>query len=95
MRWTITGTIGADCTWYSAIVDSVFSGSNLRLRMYVEPSISPSVKCAKPHEWNSGATMNVFSRALQRDARQQRHRGPDRLRLLARRALRRARGAAT
>ena len=64
IRWTITGTIGADCTWCSAIVDSVFSGSNLRFRMYVEPSISPSVKCAKPQEWNSGATMNVFSRAF-------------------------------
>ena len=22
------------------------------------------MKCAKPHEWNSGATMNVFSRAF-------------------------------
>ena len=32
--------------------------------MNVDESDRPSVKCAKPQEWKSGATMNVRSRAF-------------------------------
>ena len=54
----------------------------------------PSVNCAKPQAWNSGAAIIVFSRALQRDQREQRGDRVERLRLRARGALRRAGRAA-
>ena len=57
------------------------------------PSIMPSVKWAKPHEWNSGAATWSGLPALQRDLRQERDGGVDRLGIAARRALRRAGGA--
>ena len=38
-------------------------GVDLRRSTSVEPSAMPSVKCAKPHEWNIGAAICVFSRA--------------------------------
>ena len=47
-----------------AVSDSVASGSNLRLSTSVEDRLMPSVKCTKPHEWNIGAAIIVFSRAF-------------------------------
>ena len=38
------------------------SGSNLRVSTIVVPSSRPRVKCAKPHEWNSGAAMCELAR---------------------------------
>ena len=43
--------------------DSVASSSNLRFRTTVEARLIPSAHCAKPHAWNSGAAIIVFSRA--------------------------------
>ena len=97
IRWSITGTIGHD----GALV--------LRDRRRASPrgrtcagartssaSASPSVKCAKPHEWNSGAAMIVRSPALQRDPREERDRAGSRpsgcLRVRALRRAGRARG---
>ena len=65
MRWSITGTTAsAVALVLRATAASVPSGSNLRRRTSVEESTSPSVKCAKPQEWNIGAAIIVCSRAL-------------------------------
>src|SRR5207302_10576464 len=52
---------------------SDLSGSNLRRRMIVEPSAIPRLKCAKPHEWKSGARLVAGGRrhspALHREQR--------------------------
>src|SRR3954451_22046410 len=59
----MTGTtiIAAHSCWAQAL--SVSSGSNLRRMTSVELSAMPSVKCAKPQEWNIGAASIVCSRA--------------------------------
>ena len=64
MRWSITGTTTSAVQPCWAVSDSVASGSNLRLSTIVEDRPMPSVKCAKPQAWNSGAAIIVFSRAF-------------------------------
>jgi hypothetical protein len=64
MRCIITGTTISAAVWCCAVSDSVSSGSNLRLSTSVEDRLMPSVKCTKPHEWNIGAAIIVFSRAF-------------------------------
>jgi hypothetical protein len=43
--------------------ERIASGSNRRRSTTVEERLMPSVKCAKPQVWNSGAAIIVFSRA--------------------------------
>ena len=64
IRWTITGTIGHDCTLYWAMPASVCSGSNLRCRTIVVERSRLKVKCVKPHEWKRGAAIRDRSRAF-------------------------------
>ena len=63
MRWSITGTTTSAVQPCCAIALSVSSGSNLRRMTSVVLSAMPSVKCAKPQEWNIGAASIVCSRA--------------------------------
>ncbi len=63
MRWSITGTTARLVHACIAVALSVSSGSNLRRSTSVEDSARPSVKCAKPHEWNIGAAIIVLPRA--------------------------------
>ena len=64
MRWSITGTTASAVQPCWAVSDSVASSSNLRLSTIVDDRPMPSVKCAKPQAWNSGAAIIVFSRAF-------------------------------
>ena len=64
MRWSITGTTTSAVQPCWAVSDSVASSSNLRLSTIVDERPMPSVKCAKPQAWNSGAAIIVFSRAF-------------------------------
>ena len=93
MRCSITGTTTSAVQPCCAVSDSVASSSNLRLSTIVEDSPMPSVKCAKPQAWNSGAAIIVFSRAFSGMRDEQRRDRVERLRLAARGALRRAGGA--
>ena len=63
MRWSMTGTTTSAVHSCWAVALSVSSGSNLRRRTSVEPRPMPSVKCAKPQEWNIGAAIIVRSPA--------------------------------
>ena len=93
MRWSITGTTISDVHPCRAISDSVASGSNLRSSTIVVERPIASVKCAKPQAWNSGAAIIARLARAQRDVREQRRGGVERLRLPAARALGRARRA--
>jgi hypothetical protein len=62
-RWSITGTTISAVQRWSRTVRSIASGSKRRVRTSVEDRLIPSVKCAKPQEWNIGAAMCVLSRA--------------------------------
>jgi hypothetical protein len=64
IRCIITGTTISAVHSCWAVSDSVASGSNLRLSTTVDDRLIPSVKCTKPHEWNIGAAIIVFSRAF-------------------------------
>jgi hypothetical protein len=64
IRCIITGTTISAVHSCWAVSDRVASGSNLRLSTSVDDRLIPSVKCTKPHEWNIGAAIIVFSRAL-------------------------------
>ena len=64
MRWSITGTTTSAVHSCCAVSESTPSGSNLRASTSVEDRLMPSVKCAKPQEWNSGAAIIVCSRAF-------------------------------
>ena len=64
IRCIITGTTISAVHSCWAVSSSVFSGSNLRLSTSVDDRLIPSVKCTKPQEWNIGAAIIVFSRAL-------------------------------
>ena len=64
IRCSITGTtIERRRTRAGRSRASVSSGSKRRLQHERRRSAMPSVKCAKPQEWNSGAAMIVRSRA--------------------------------
>jgi hypothetical protein len=63
IRCSITGTTTSAAHSCWAVSDRVASGSNRRRITSVEDSASPSVKCAKPQEWNIGAAIIVRSRA--------------------------------
>ena len=62
MRWSITGTTTSAAHSCRAVSDRMPSGSNVRRSTTVEERLIPSVKCAKPQVWNSGAAIIVFSR---------------------------------
>ena len=94
MRWSITGTTTSAVQPCCAIALSVSSGSNLRRMTSVELSAMPSVKCAKPQEWNIGAASIVCSRARSGIMLEQRGRRVERLGLAALGALRAAGRAA-
>ncbi len=63
IRWSITGTRTSALARCWATARSVSSGSNFRRSTSVEASGRPSVKWAKPQEWNIGAAIIVVSRA--------------------------------
>ena len=59
IRWSITGMTTIESHRYFCVTSSAGSGSNLRRRTTVEPRSMPSIRCASPQVWNSGATICV------------------------------------